>query len=176
MSFTASYTVTQTPTDCSKIKITDTSNFAGEAKNTFTARRIYLYKSDGTTIKTGDTDYIDFSFASYPSDIIYVDVDKDYSLRIKLEFVSSAPQDGSTYTAEETWGLTCNSDLFLYSIAQAVAANPSLNKDKEYYDNWSELQTEVDAAKQAVKYLDQTAAQSALDRAGKIINEANLRF
>lgn len=179
MSFTAAFSATQSD-DCSKITINDTSSYSTEAKDTFTARKIYLYKNDGTTIKypsDSEDDFIDFSYADYPSDTITIpNIDKDYSLRIKIEMTSSNPQTGSTYSYEQVSALVCYTKKFDYGIAAAVAVNNNLTKDKEYYNQWSELRTELDAAERASEYQDQNASQQALNRCKKIMDESKLRF
>lgn len=179
MPFTADFSVAQ-GIFCSQIIITDTSDYNDEAKNTFTYRRLYLIKADGTYIKfpaNSVTDYIDFSFAEYPSDSITITgIDQDYGLRIVLDLNSSAPQPGSTYEKTSVCALTCYTTTALYNVAQIAATNPIRIDDPVFYQSWSELQTERDAAITAASYGDQLSANAALNRAKNIINQSSLRF
>ena len=179
MAFVANYTVAQ-GIDCTQFVITDTSSYASEGKGTFTYRRLYLYKADGTTIKfpaNSPNNYVDFSFASYPTDQITITgIDQDYGLRIVMELNSSAPQGGSIYSKESVAALTCYTNTALYNVAQIAATNPARIDDLTFYDSWSELQTEKDAAIVAATYGDQISADNALRRAKAIINQSSLRF
>jgi hypothetical protein len=179
MAFVANYTVAQ-GLDCSSVVITDTSSYSSEAKSTFTYRRLYLYKADGTTIKypSGSTTaYIDFSFASYPSDQITVTgIDQDYGLRIEMQLGKTVPVSGSIYTKSSVCALTCYTNTALYNVCQIAATNPARIDDPVFYDSWSELQTEKDAAVVAATYGDQLSSDAALKRAKNIINQSILRF
>ena len=179
MPFVANFTVAQ-GLDCSQVVITDTSSYATEAKVTFTYRRLYLYKVDGSTIKfpsNSVTDYIDFSFAGYPTDQITITgIDQDYGLRIVMELNSSAPQVGSVYSKTVVAALTCYTNTALYNVAQIAATNPDRVDDLTFYSSWSDLQTEKDAAVVAATYGDQFSADAALRRAKAIINQSSLRF
>ncbi len=179
MAFAANYTISQ-GLDCSSFIVTDTSSYSSEAKGTFTYRRLYVYKADGTTIKFpsgSTTDYINFSFATYPTDQITITgIDQDYGLRIEMVLNSSSPQSGSVYTKSSVVALTCYTNTALYNVAQIAATNPARVDDIVFYDSWSELQTEKDAAIVAATYGDQLSADSALKRAKNIINQSVLRF
>lgn len=179
MAFVANYTIAQ-GLDCTSVVITDTSSYASEAKTTFTYRRLYLYKADGTTIAFpagSTTGYINFSFAAYPTDQITVTgIDQDYGLRVVMELNSSAPVGGSIYSKSSVVALTCYTNTALYNVAQIAATNPSRIDDPVFYNSWSDLQTEKDAAVLAATYGDQLSADSALKRAKNIINQSLLRF
>lgn len=179
MPFVANYTVAQ-GLDCSQIVITDTSSYATEAKNTFTYRRLYLYKADGTTIKfpsNSVTTYIDFSFAGYPTDQITITgIDQDYGLRVEMVLNSSAPQPGSVYSKSSVCALTCYTNTALYNVAQIAATSPARLDDPVFYNSWSQLQTEKDAAVTAATYGDQLSADAALKRAKYIINQSAIKF
>ena len=179
MPFVANYTVAQ-GLNCSQLIITDTSSYAVETKATFTYRRLYLYKADGTTIKFpsgSTTDYIDFSFAGYPTDQITVTgIDQDYGLRIVMELNSSAPQVGSIYSKSSVAALTCYTNTALYNVAQIAATSPARLNDPTFYESWSQLQTEKDAAVVAATYGDQFSADAALKRAKNLINQSSIKF
>lgn len=179
MAFVANYTVAQ-GLDCSQIVITDTSSYTSEPKNTFTYRRLYLYKADGTTIKfpsNSVTSYIDFSFVAYPTDQITITgIDQDYGLRIEMVLNSSAPQPGSVYSKSSVCALTCYTNTALYNVAQIAATSPARLDDPVFYNSWSQLQTEKDAAVTAATYGDQLSADAALKRAKYLINQSAIKF
>lgn len=179
MPFVANFTVAQ-GLNCSQVVITDTSNYTAEAKNTFTYRRLYLFKADGTTIRfpaNSPTDYINFSFASYPTDQITITgIDQDYGLRIEMVLNSSAPQPGSIYSKSSVVALTCYTNTALYNVAQIAATSPIRLDDPVFYGSWSQLQTEKDAAVTAATYGDQLSADAALKRAKNIINQSAIKF
>jgi len=179
MSFTASFTTTQGQ-DCTQLTITDTSSYSSESKSSFSARRLYLYKADGTTFKfpsTSTTDYIDFSFGAYTSDSITItNIDKDYAFSIQLVLTPVSQVSGSVYSSTQLVLLTCYISSFLYSVTEIAAANPSRVNQDGFYDSWSALQTEEDAATKAAIYGDIASADAALGRAQSIISQSNLRF
>lgn len=173
MSFIANFTASQ-GSDCSKLIITDTSDYSVETQETFSARQLYLYKADGS-LYTGDA--IDFSFAQYPDNQITITgIDKDYCLRIELVLTSTDPQTNSVYTKSSVTALICYTNTFLYNVSQIAATNPVRTADPIFYESWSSLQTEKDAAIIAGSYADQLSSEAALRRAQGIINESNLRF
>lgn len=179
MAFVANYTVAQ-GLDCSQVVITDTSDYTDEPQNTFTYRRLYLFKADGTTIKfpsNSVTNYIDFSFAGYPTDQITITgIDQDYGLRIEMDLNSSNPQVGSVYQKSSVCALTCYTNTALYNVAQIAATSPARLDDPVFYNSWSQLQTEKDAAVTAATYGDQLSADAALKRAKYIINQSAIKF
>jgi len=179
MAFTASYTVQQSANSTSLI-ITDTSSYASEAKSTFSSRRLYLLKSDGTYFKypsNSTSDYIDFSFANYPYDQITITgFQKDLSLSIKLELVSTAPVGGSTYTSTNIVTMLGFTNAAIYNAGQMLATNPSRINDRLFLDNLRDLQREKVTAANAGTYSDQFTSQAALDRAYYIIQYKNIRF
>lgn len=179
MPFVANYTVAQ-GLDASQIVITDTSSYAVEIKASFTYRRLYLYKADGTTIKfpaNSVTSFINFSFATFPTDQITITgIDQDYGLRIELELAPITPQAGSIYTKSTVVALTAYTNTALYNVTQIAATSPIRLNDPTFYESWSQLQTEKDAAVVAATYGDQFSADAALKRAKNLINQSSIKF
>lgn len=174
MAFTGAYQITQT-TDTTAFILTDTSSYASEGTGTFTGRRIYLFNSAGANVVPSGTSttYIDFPFSLGNSITIEV-LDRDLALNIEVDWLSSAPQPGSTYTITELFGFTGNTNNFIYGLIQQIAAQQSILQDNTFYEYLSKLQVEVDNCVQAVTYEDIFSAQAALDRAYSIIvNSAN---
>ena len=83
---------------------------------------------------------------------------------------------GSVYSSTQLVLLTCYISSFLYSVTEIAAANPSRVNQDGFYDSWSALQTEEDAATKAAIYGDIASADAALGRAQSIISQSNLRF
>ena len=179
MAFTASYTIQQSANSTS-LTVTDTSSYSSEAKSTFSSRRLYLVKSDGTYVKfpsNGTSDYIDFSFVNYPSDQITITgFQKDLSLSIKLELVSTSPVGGSVYTSTNIVTMLGFTNAAIYNSGQILATNPTRINDKLFLENLRDLQREKVTAANAGTYNDQFSSQAALDRAYYIIQYKNIRF
>jgi hypothetical protein len=174
MSFTASFT-SATPASGS-LAITDTSNYGGaEPKNTFTNRQLFVTYANGEPFSFPS--YPDFSFASYPSDILTLaGMTRDFSLLISLVLTSAAPQPGSIYTATKVITLTNFSYLFLYSLSQAIAANPNVTNIPGYFANVSKAYALLNMAKNAGFYSDQVSAQAALNQLNTMIQNQNILF
>lgn len=174
MAFTGAYQITQT-TDTTAFVLTDTSSYSSEGTGTFTGRRIYLFNSAGSNIVPSGTTtaYIDFPFSLGNS--ITIDVlSRDFAFNIEVDWLSSAPQPGSTYTLTELFGFTGNTNDFKYGLLQQITAQPNILNDTTFMEYLGKLQLEIDNCEQAVSYDDITSAQAALDRAYYIIvNSAN---
>jgi hypothetical protein len=179
MAFTASYTVSQS-SDASSLIITDTSSYSSEAKSTFSARRLYITKVDGSYVKFpagSTTDYINFSFASYPTDVITITgFTSDLSLSIQLQLVPITPVSGSTYTSTNIITMVGFTNAAIYNAAQLLATNPIRLSDSVFRESLTQLQREKITGQNAGTYGDQFSAQAALDRANQIILQTNIRF
>lgn len=170
MPFTGSYTISQ-GYDPSSFILTDNSSYSGEAQNTFSGRKIYLYKIDGTTLVPSGTTttYINFPFSDGNS--IELDVLKqDMSLNILVEWESNNPQPGSVYELEVVYTFLEYTQQFKYGVIQQWQANPNVINDTQFYKGLTVLNTEISNAEQANRYQDQTSAQYAIERAKYIID------
>ena len=173
MSFTANFSSSQGST-LNQLIITDTST--GSDTN-LTDRQIFLYKIDGSTLVPPGTStlYVDFPIALGSTITIPV-LDKDYSLSIVINWISSSPIPGSTYTKTLIQTYTGNTALFIYNLIQTMTAKPTIINDDQFYADLGKIQTEVDNANEATVYNDQYAAQSALSRAQLFMGNSNLFF
>ncbi len=173
MSFTADF-ASQQGSVLNELIITDTST--GSDSN-LTDRQIFLYKIDGNTLVPGGTStvYVDFPIAQGNTITIPV-LDKDYSLSILINWISSSPIPGSSYTKTKIQTYTGNTSLFIYNLIQTMTAKPTIINDDQFYADLGKIQTEVDNAIEATVYNDQYAAQSALSRAQLLMGNQNLFF
>jgi hypothetical protein len=176
MPFTGSYTISQ-GYDPSKFILTDDSSYVDEPANTFTGRKIYLYKVDGTTLVPSGTatTYINFPFADGNSIELSV-LEQDMSLDILVEWESSNPQGGSVYELQVVYTFLEYTQQFKYGVIQDWQANPIVINDTGFYKGLSTLNTEISNAEQANRYQDQTAAQNAVERAKYIIDNEQFFF
>ncbi len=163
MAFTASFSVSQGG-NANNIVLTDTSS--GGSDPNLTGRKIYLTKADGTFLtQTGSsTDYIDWPIANSSITLVGI-LDKDYSLNIVVNWESSNPIVGATYTYSVLYTFTALLELFYYSLTRMQTSNPLLIYDNNYFANKSKLRTYIDSAVNATTYSDQYAAQGSLDKA-----------
>lgn len=176
MPFTGSYSISQ-GNDPSKFVLTDTSNYTDEPTGTFTGRRITLAKTDGSTLVTTGTTttYIDFPYAD--GNQIELDVlDKDYSLDITVDWISSNPQSGSVYSLSVVYTFVGYSREFQYGLIQDMTSTPSIVRDTKFTNNCYQFALYINNAEEASWYQDQQAAQQALDAAKYMMDNQNLFF
>lgn len=167
MAFNGNFSVSQT-SNVQEFLINDTSS--GSDAN-LTGRTISLFLADGSLLG-GST--INWPIGEGSTKTISL-LTRDYSINIKVDWASSSPLPSpSTYTLTELYTFSGNTNTFIYSLVQQLAALPTLNNDTTFYQYLSQLQTDVDGAVTAGSYDDQAGAQSCLDRCFYIIqNQAN---
>lgn len=166
MAFNGAFSISQ-GVDPTSFSLTDTSTGADGG---LTGRRIYLYKSDGTTlVPTGSsTTYINWPLVSGIGDVINLTgiLAKDYSLNITVVWVSSSPlSPPSTYTLAILKTFTGNIQLFAYGLTQLQAGNPLLVNDCGYFPNKSKLRVLIDDAINCETFNDQYNSQLSLNAA-----------
>lgn len=160
MAFNGAFTISQ-GTDPKSFVITDTST--GTDVN-LTARKIYLYLADGTTlVPSGSANaWIDWPIANGPITISLLT--KDYSLNIEIVWVSSSQLPSpSTYLQFQLKTFTANLELFDYGLTQMMADNNLLVTDGKFFLNKELLRLFIDDATNATTYNDQYNAQLNLD-------------
>jgi hypothetical protein len=167
MAFSAHFSVSQ-GSDATSFTLTDDST--GSDSN-LTTRTISLFLADGSLLG-GST--IAWPISEGATKALTGYLTRDYVINISVEWTSSSPIPGSTYTYAALFGFTGNTNAFIYGLIQQIAAQQSILNDTTFYEYLSKLQTEVDNCDQAVTYGDQFSGQAALDRAYAIIlNSAN---
>lgn len=174
MSFNGAFTISQ-GTDPHSFTLTDTSS--GSDTN-LTDRKIYLYKSDGTTLVTqgSSTTWIDWPIANNTITISLLD--RDYCLNIEVDWISSSPLvPPSTYTLTILKNFTSNSESFYSGKLQEQSANPLLVDDNHWYENMSKLRLFIDNSMQAAVIMNNIfLAQQNLDKAYNFIQNENTYF
>ena len=174
MSFNGSFSISQ-GTDPISFTLTDTSTGSDGG---LTDRRIYLFHPDGTTlVPTGSVNsYIDWPIAN--NSITLSLLDKDYALRIEVDWISSSPlPPPSSYSETIPYAFTSNSENFYGSLTRMQSSNPLLVNDGDFFKNKSELRTHIDDATQAIDEMnDVFLAQSALNDAYKLILNQQVYF
>lgn len=115
-----------------------------------TQRRVYLQTDSGEfLVPTGTTtDYVQWAIAN--SSINIDCLDKDYGLRIVVEWLDV--NNVVLYDDEQYVGLTLYNESFDYSLTQLMAANPLLINDNALWQNKSKLRTFIDSGNNAITF------------------------
>lgn len=101
---------------------------------------------------------------------------RDYSLNIVVDWASSSPIPGSTYSKAHVATFIGNSNEFAYGLLQQIAANQSITNDNGFLMNLALINSDIQNAGRANFYSDQGSAQSALDRIYYFIVNQNFFF
>lgn len=165
MAFTGTFTVTQT-SDFSSLTVNDTSSYVGEGQGTFSGRRIYLYKIDGTTLVPSGTttSYVNFPFSAGASLLISGVLNTDYALLANVVWLSNSPQPGSVYTSQDVKTFLNYLKQFRGGQISNLSDDPSILNDTNWYTDLFKLQTEISSATEAGDDGQQYSAQAAISR------------
>lgn len=149
MSFTPSFAVSQTKGSPSVVTITDDSTGSDVA---ITQRRAYLIKYDGTYLVPDgtSTDYVEWALADASIDIDALD--KDYALRVLVQWLDVSNTVLYTTAGDSPYGFTLYNEAFDYQLTQNLSGNPLLMNDSNFYLNKSKLRTFIDSGDQAVSF------------------------
>jgi hypothetical protein len=169
MAFSGDFSVSQ-GLDVQSFTIQDTST--GSDAN-LTGRTIYLYLVDNQLLGGS---VILWPLSDGSSKLIGGLLLRDYSLNIQVNWQSSSPIPGSSYSKTHIWTATGNSNQFAYGLLQQIAATQSITNDNGFLDNLFLINSDINNANRANSFLDIGSAQAALDRIYyKIVNQ-NLFF
>lgn len=174
MSFSGSFTVTPSPTDPTSFTLTDTST--GSDTNIID-RNVYLYQTNGVLLLAAGstTNYIDWPVG--PSTLAITGLlTQDYSLNILVNWISTDPISGSTYTYSLLYTFTGNTALFINGLIQQIAANPQLENSYNFLGNLAKMYVYLQNALNATTYMQQFSAQGALDQIQNLIQNQSLYF
>lgn len=169
MAFAADFSISQ-GVDVQSFTITDTST--GSDPN-LTGRTINLYLVDNS--KLGG-DEIAWPLSDGSTKLIAGLLTRDFSLNIVVDWASSSPIPGSTYSKSYIVTFTGNSNAFAYGLLQQIAANQSITSDNGFLLNLALVNSDIQNADRANFYSDQGNAQAALDRVYAYIVNQNLYF
>lgn len=177
MAFTGTFTVTQN-SNFANLTINDTSSYASEGQGTFSGRKVYLYKVDGTTIVPSGTTttYIDFPFSTGTSLAIANVLGTDYSLLVNVVWLSNNPQPGSIYTAQEVETFLNYLKQFRSGQVSNLSDDPSILNDTNWYTDLFKLQTEINNAEDAGEDGQQFSAQAAISRGVYLMQNSKFFF
>jgi len=169
MPFNGAYTSSQPPNDIASVIITDVST--GSDPN-ITNRQISLLKTDGSLL----IPVVNWPPSGGSTITLTAILDKDYSLNVVVNWISSSPIGGSTYTQSKIITFSGYSNTFNYTLIQKMSSNPLLVTDNNFIYNQMKLIVFIDDSFQATVYGDQVSAQNALNRAKVLIDNANKYF
>lgn len=165
MAFIGDFTVTQ-GVDVQAFTVVDAST--GSDPN-LTGRTVSLYLQDNQLLGGS---VISWPLSDGSSKLISGLLLRDYSLRIVVDWASSSPIPGSTYSATHIVTFTGNSNQFAYGLLQQIAANKAITKDNGFMNNLFLINSDINNANRANNFEDQGSAQDALDRIYyKIVNQ-----
>lgn len=175
--FTGTFTVTQT-SDITSLVITDTSSYSSEGQGTFSGRKIYLYKVDGTTLVPigTTTTYINFPFSSGSSITITGVLNTDYSLLVNVVWLSNNPQSGSIYSTQSVETFLNYLYTFLSGQISTLSDNPGILQDTNWYTDMFKLIVDISSAEQATNDEQQFSAQAAIGRGLYLKNNSQFFF
>lgn len=170
MSFVPNFTASQILGIPSTIILQDTSTFDPGDDADITERRVYLYKSDGTTIVyDGFTEpYIDWPYPD-PTTVQFDDLlNKDYALYVYIEWYDAVNEEAIA-TKSQYIAFTMYSDTFDYQLTQVLAGNPLVINDNNFFPNKMKLRCLVESAQNALSFgADITSGQICLDQATEL--------
>lgn len=155
MAFAANFTASET-SNVNQILLTDTSSGSDAG---LTSRTISLFLTTGSLL-TGSTINWPIGDSTITLDVL----NKDYSLQILVQWASSAPIGGSTYTKQKLFTSTGNLLAFNFYIIQQLTAQPDIVNNTDYMAALNRLEVEINNAQLAQTYGNQFLAQAALDR------------
>ncbi len=164
MPLTPNFSTEQILGSPSVVTVTDTSTGSDVA---ITQRRVTLQTASGTYIVPDgtSTNYVQWPYADSFIDIDALD--KDYAFYVTVQWLDV---DGNVlYSKQSLIGFTLYNETFDYLLTQQLAANQLLVNDNNFFDNKSDLRTEIDSGNQAIELAaDILAAQLCYDRATEL--------
>lgn len=177
MAFTGTFTVTQT-SDFTSLTVNDTSSYASEGQGTFSGRRVYLYKIDGTTVvpEGTTTSYINFPFSAGANLLISGILLTDIALLANVIWLSNSPQPGSVYTEQDVKVFLNYLKQFRSGQISNLSDDPNLLNDINWYADMLKLQVEISSAYESGLDGQQFSAQAAISRGLYLIQNSQFFF
>lgn len=156
--FTGNFSVSQGLSTTS-FQLQDTST--GSDPN-LTGRTISLFQSDGSLLGGS---VIPWPISS-GSTITLTDIltPWDFSINALVEWQSSSPIPGSTYSKNQLVTFDGQSNEFAYSLVQQISSNQAITRNKDYLYNLALVNSDILNAQRCNDFGDQGAAQECLNR------------
>ena len=156
MALSVNFTAQQTPGLPGTILFTDTSTGTDVA---VTQRRVYIQTAAGNYLVLEGTTTEYEAWGDFPAttELTLTNIlDKDYAVRVVCQWLNV----GGTVLYDKTlyYGFTCYNEDFDYELTQAVAGNPLLMSDNNYWGNKNLLRTYIDSGNTAIERSSDTAA------------------
>lgn len=172
MSFSASFSVSQSINSINILTLADTST--GSDTN-ITARQIYLQTGNGTYLVPAGvtTNFIPWLLANTSINLNVLS--GDFAINILVQWLDV--NGNVLYNAGNVYLFTAYSEQFMYGLTQLLALKPIIPQDNDYYANKMQLRVLIDSAINSIAIAsDISSAQSCLDSAAYLISQKNLFF
>lgn len=158
MAFTGNFSASQ-GLDVQSFILTDTSSGSDPS---LTGRTISLFQNDSSLLGGS---VIPWPLASGSmitlSDIL---TPWDSSLNILVDWQSSSPIPGSSYSKNELVTFDGQSNEFAYSLLQQISSNQGITRNNDYLYNLALINSDILNAQRCSDFGDQGAAQECLNR------------
>jgi hypothetical protein len=158
MPLTVNFTASQLLGTASNVYFVDAST---GTDGTITNRRITLMLPDGKTlVVSGNVN--SYSVWPYASpNITLALLSRSSAVSIRVDWLNAS--DTVVYTLTKAFQFA-NDDLkFRYSLIQAMAAQPSIINDANFYNSFCVFSANIDGAKAAIELASDTAAAQSLN-------------
>jgi len=165
MPLTVNFSATQTVGEPSEINLTDTSAGTDVA---VTQRRVYIAPPTGAFLVEEGTATEYEEWDDFPATTtITLDVLAEKAGQACTITVQWLDVSGNVlYAKALKYGFTLYGEEFDYSLTQRLSGNPLLINDNDFFNNKSDLRTELDSGNQALSLAgDVFGAQQCYDRA-----------
>lgn len=148
LSFSPSFTTSQVLGSPANIVFGDSSTGSDGA---IVGRRIYLQLSNGTfLVLAGNTNqYTNWALASNPFTLSNI-LTQDEAIFCTIEWVDV--NGNVLYVSPQTVGYTLFNETADYKLTQAMAGNPPLMNDNDWFENKSLLRTYIDSGNNAISF------------------------
>lgn len=158
MAFTGNFSVSQ-GLDVTSFILTDTST--GSDSN-LTGRTISLFEADGSLLGGAA---IPWPLSDGSSKTLTgILTPWDFALNVVVNWISSSPIPGSTYTKTEAVAFTGQSNLFAYNLVQQIASNQAITRDTNYLYNLALVNSDILNAERCADFGDIGSSQECLNR------------
>ncbi len=177
MAITPNFTASVTFASPSILSLTDSST---GSDNAISQRRVFLQQFDGSYLLLSGVSTTNPITGYFPWDysVSFIDLDvlnRDYALNIIVQWLNSS--NVVLYTKALVFDFTTYSQFGNLKYIKALASNPSLIDNPNFFNSKIQLTVAIDDADNAISLgSDIASSQAALDRAYKLIHNHKLFF